>query len=152
MQFDQSTTVVARGRITMAAAAGESIPQGWALDADGQPTTDPNAALQGSMLSVGGYKGWGFGLMAELLSAGMTGSVTSQQVRPLKAPNGPPHDLGQFCMLIDPGVSGAFPDRLDEVAGAVGHDAGARMPGQGKSLADPVELADDLWAQVCKLA
>ncbi|HJM36133.1 MAG TPA: Ldh family oxidoreductase, partial [Acidimicrobiales bacterium] len=55
-QFDFSTSAIAMGKITMAAAAGESIPLGWAVDASGEPTTDPKAALQGSMLSAGGYK------------------------------------------------------------------------------------------------
>ena len=108
MQFDQSTTTVALGKITMAKAAGERIPEGWAVDADGHATTDPEAALGGSLVSMGGYKGWGFGLMAELLAAGMTGSVLSRDVKPLKAPEGPPHDLGQFYLLIDPGFSDAF--------------------------------------------
>ncbi len=96
MQFDQSTTTVALGKITMAKAAGQSIPEGWAVDAEGNPTTDPEAALKGSLVSMGGYKGWGFGLMAELLAAGMTGGVLSRDVKPLKAPEGPPHDLGQY--------------------------------------------------------
>ena len=80
MQFDQSTTAVALGKITMAKAAGERIPEGWAVDADGNPTTDPEAALAGSLVSSGGAKGWGFGLMAELLAAGLTGSTLSQDV------------------------------------------------------------------------
>ena len=60
MQFDQSTTTVALGKITMAKAAGKSIPEGWALDKDGKATTDPEQALKGTLVSAGGYKGWGF--------------------------------------------------------------------------------------------
>lgn len=152
MQFDQSTTTVALGKITMAKAAGESIPEGWALDCDGQPTTDPEAALGGSLVSMGGYKGWGFGLMAELLAAGLTGSVTSRNVNPLKAPDGPPHDLGQYYLLIDPEVSGAFYDRLAEVAGAISEDPGARMPGQGRRMAEVVDVPDPAWDLVMTLA
>lgn len=152
MQFDQSTTTVALGKITMAKAAGTSIPEGWALDSEGRPTTDPAAALAGSLVSMGGYKGWGFGLMAELLVAGLTGGVTSQNVRPLKAPEGPPHDLGQFYLLIDPAAGAAFQDRLAQVADAVAEDEGARMPGQGKVLGDPVDVADAVWAQMLDLA
>lgn len=152
LQFDQSTTTVALGKITMAKAAGQPIPPGWALDSNGNPTTDATAALAGSLVSMGGYKGWGFGLMAELLAAGMTGSVTSQNVRPLKAPEGPPHDLGQFYLLVDPGAGGAFYDRMAEVAAAVARDEGARVPGQGKQLADPVDVPEDLWELVSRLA
>ena len=71
---------------------------------------------------MGGYKGWGFGLMAELLAAGMTGGVVSRDVKPLKAPEGPPHDLGQYYLLMDPDASGAFFDRLAKVAEGVAID------------------------------
>ena len=152
MQFDQSTTTVALGKITMAKAAGESIPEGWAIDADGNPTTDPEAALKGSLVSMGGYKGWGFGLMAEFLAAGMTGGVASLDVKPLKAPEGPPHDLGQYYMLIDPGTSSAFHDRLAQVAEAVAANSDGRVPGSGKRQTDPVEVADAVWESILKLS
>ena len=152
MQFDQSTTTVALGKITMAKAAGESIPEGWAIDANGQPTTDPEAALAGSLVSTGGYKGWGFGLMVELLVAGLTESVASQDVKPLKAPEGPPHDLGQYYILIDPASSSAFYERMQQVVQGVAQDEGARMPGQGKVEQDPVELEQAVWDQAQTLA
>lgn len=152
MQFDQSTTTVALGKITMAKAAGHSIPEGWAVDAQGKPTTDPDAALQGSLVSMGGYKGWGFGLMAEILAAGMTGGVLSKNVKPLKAPEGPPHDLGQYYIIIDPSASPDFAPRLEMLSIAASSDEGARMPGQNKQPADPVEVADAVWAQIQALA
>ena len=152
MQFDQSTTTVALGKITMAKAAGTRIPEGWAVDAEGNPTTDPATALTGSLVSMGGYKGWGFGLMAEILAAGMTGGIVSRDVKPLKTPDGPPHDLGQYYLLMDPGVSSDFVDRLRQVEEGVALDEGARMPGQGKRETDPVTLEDAVWAQVRGLA
>ena len=152
MQFDQSTTTVALGKITMAKAAGEAIPEGWALDADGNPTTDPAAALAGSLVSTGGYKGWGFGLMAELLTAGLTGGVLSRDVKPLKAPDGPPHDLGQYYILIDPSASDAFVDRLDQFKAYLGEDEAGRMPGQNRSLPDPVDVDPVAWTQARTLA
>jgi len=152
MQFDQSTTTVALGKITMAKAAGERIPEGWAIDADGAPTTDPTAALAGSLVSMGGYKGWGFGLMAEVLAAGMTGGTVSRNVKPLKAPEGAPHDLGQYYLLMDPDVSGAFFDRMAEVAEGVALDPGARMPGQNTQAATQVDVPDSLWDMVTGLA
>ncbi len=152
MQFDQSTTTVALGKITMAKAAGERIPEGWALDAEGAPTTDPDAALAGSLVSMGGYKGWGFGLMAELLAAGLTGSVTSREVNPLKAPDGPSHDLGQFYLIIDPSTAPDFAETVEKVAAAVAMDEGARMPGQGRILADPVSVDPAAWDLALRLA
>ena len=101
-QFDQSTSAIAIGKIRVAAAAGESIPLGWAVDKEGNPTEDPKAALEGSLVSSGGYKGYGFALMAEVLAAAVTGSLNSVSAPPLKAPEGPAHDLGQFYFLVDP--------------------------------------------------
>ncbi len=152
MLFDQSTSAVALGRITMAKAAGESIPEGWAVDAQGRPTTDPAEALQGALVSAGGYKGWGFGLMAELLAAGMTGSRVSRDIEPLKAPEGAPHDIGDFYLLLDPGLSGVFHERLARVAEAVAQDEGARIPGSARRRADPADVDDAAWALALGLA
>ena len=152
MQFDQSTTTVAMGKVTMAEAAGERIPEGWAVDAEGNPTTDPAAAMKGSLVSSGGYKGWGFGLMTEMLAAGLTGSIVSRHVKPLKTPEGPPHDLGQYYLLMDPGASGDFFDRLAQIEEGVAMDEGARIPGQGKQDQDPVALEDAVWQQTRELA
>ncbi|MCC1494445.1 Ldh family oxidoreductase [Cognatishimia sp. F0-27] len=151
MMFDQSTTTVALGRITMAKAAGETIPEGWAIDADGAPTTDPEAALGGSLTSAGGYKGWGFGLMAEILAACLGGGVLSREVKPLKAPEGAPHDLGQFFVLIHPD-NAAFYDRMAQLAAYIAEDAGVRMPGQGKTPADHAEVPEALRDQLVRLA
>ncbi|MGZ2258670.1 Ldh family oxidoreductase [Roseobacter sp. A03A-229] len=152
MQFDQSTTTVALGKITMAKAVGETIPLGWALDENGEPTTDPEAALRGSLVSTGGYKGWGFGLMAEILAAGMTGSVLSRNVKPLKAPEGPHHDLGQFYMLIDPATSPEFAARVEALAHAVAVDDGARMPGQALETQGHVQVGEAVWDRLRALA
>ncbi|MEL6957584.1 MAG: Ldh family oxidoreductase [Pseudomonadota bacterium] len=150
MHWDFSTSAVALGKITMAKAAGEKIPLGWAVDADGQPTTDPEAALKGALVSAGGYKGWGFGLMAEVLAAGMTGSVNSLDVSGLKLPDGKPHDLGQFYILMEPGAD--FGARLARVAEAVAAQDGARIPGQNREPMAEVDVPDALWAASRALA
>lgn len=150
MHWDFSTSAVALGKITMAKAAGDTIPPGWAVDADGAPTTDPDAALKGALVSTGGYKGWGFGLMAEVLAAGMTGSVNSLDVRGLKLADGKPHDLGQFYMIMEPGVD--FADRLARVANAVAQQDGARIPGQNREPMGEIDVPDALWAASRALA
>ncbi|WP_342078517.1 Ldh family oxidoreductase [Yoonia sp. SS1-5] len=153
MHFDFSTSAVALGKITMAKAAGKQIPLGWAVDADGQPTTDPAAALGGALVSAGDYKGWGFGLMAELLAAGMTGSVNSLDVGGLKLADGPPHGLGQFYFLLDPGTYHAdFAARFARVADAVAAQDGARIPGSDRQVKDVIEVPDSLWDLVLKLS
>ena len=152
MHFDFSTSAVALGKITMAKAAGENIPLGWAVDADGEPTTDPEAALKGALVSAGGYKGWGFGLMGEVMAAAMTGSVNSLDVGGLKLADGPPHGLGQFYLLMDPGTyTDAFESRVARVVDAVAEQPDARIPGASRVLKDQVQVADELWGKLSAL-
>lgn len=153
-QFDQSTSAVALGKITMAASAGESIPPGWAVDAQGNPTTDPQAALSGSLVSTGGYKGFGFGLMAEVLASALTGSVSSMNVKGLKLAEGAPHDLGQYYLLLDPcAVSGdVFWQRISHLQDAVSAQPGARLPGTARTQAEILSIDAELWSQARSLA
>lgn len=152
MHFDFSTAAVALGKITMAKAAGEAIPLGWAVDAAGAATTDPAEALKGGLVSAGGYKGWALGLLVEILAAGLTGGVNSLDVKGLKLPDGAPHDLGQFYLIIDPGVHGAhFAERFARIAEAVAAQEGARIPGAARHVMTEVDVPDALWAQVSAL-
>jgi len=153
-QFDYSTSAIALGKITMANAAGESIPLGWAVDANGQSTTDPAEALKGSLVSAGGYKGYGLGLMVEVLASALTGSLMSTQIPPLKAPEGPHHDIGQFYLLIDPQsyAGDGFWDRIELLGQAVDAQPGARLPGSQRATPDAVELESAVWSSVCALA
>ncbi len=153
-QFDFSTSAVALGKITMAKAAGQPIPLGWAVDKEGAPTTDPAAALEGSLVSAGDYKGFGIGLMVELLASALTGSRRSVDVPPLKTPEGPPHDLGQFYLVIDPGAySGSgFYENLAGLAASVEAQAGARLPGSNRTAPEAVEIEDDVWSLALELA
>ena len=152
MQFDQSTTTVALGKITMAKAAGKKIPEGWALDKDGTATNDPEEALKGTLVSAGGYKGWGFGLMAEILVAGMTGGRISKNVAPLKAKDGEPHNLGQFYIIIDPTSGASFYNRLEELTAVISSEKGTRMPGQYTVPQTEVDVPDELWNLVISLS
>ena len=154
LQFDFSTSAVALGKITMAAAAGETIPPGWAVDSDGRPTTDPQAALTGSLLSAGGYKGYGIGLLVEMLASALTGTRASVDVPPLKTPGGPSHDLGQFYVVIDPGAYSAdgFYDHLAALAEAIAGQPGARLPGADSLSVDRVDLEGEVWDAALELA
>jgi (2R)-3-sulfolactate dehydrogenase (NADP+) len=75
LQIDLSLSNVARGKLMIAAKEGKSIPLGWALDKDGNPTTDPKAGLEGSMLPMGGTKGAMLALIVELLVTALTGAA-----------------------------------------------------------------------------
>ena len=153
MHADFSTSAVALGKITMAKAAGEKIPLGWAVDADGVPTTDPDAALSGALVSAGGYKGWALGLLVECLAAGLTGSVNSVDVKGLKLADGPPHDLGQFYILIDPNAQGGnLNGTLDRIVDAMKSDPDARIPGADRRILSEINVDDALWEKFSKLA
>ena len=136
----------------MAKTAGEPIPLGWAVDGQGVPTTDPEAALTGALVSSGGYKGWGFGILAELLAAGITGSVNSLDVGGLKLPTGAPHGLGQFYFIIDPSTHHAdFGERLARLVDAVAVQDGVRLPGNDRVPMIKVNVPDILWDLVKSL-
>ena len=98
--LDLANTIVARGKIRAAHARGESIPEGWALDADGRPTTDPEAALRGTLLPIGDYKGYGISFIFEVLTAVLAGAAISLEVG--SPHNGTVHQgLGQTFVALD---------------------------------------------------
>lgn len=146
-QFDFSTSAVALGKITMAAEAGEEIPIGWAVDTDGNDTTDPETALAGSMLSAGGYKGYSLGLMVEVLAAALTASTMSVDIAPMKAPEGAPHNLGQFYLLIDPAsyCGAAFWDTIEALSAELDDQPNARLPGSNSNPAEVVVIDAGVW-------
>ena len=87
--IDLSLSVVARGKVMNAKKTGQSIPEGWALDKDGQSTTDPNAALDGgTMVPIGEAKGTALALMVEILAASLTGANTSADMPSFFASSG----------------------------------------------------------------
>ena len=82
----------------------------------------------------------------------MTGGQLGHGVKPLKAPDGSPHDLGLYMIAIDPGRSAVFGDRLAGLQSLVSEDPDTRMPGQGRVLFDVIEMPDTLWETCRKLA
>lgn len=106
--LDMSTTLVARGKIRKAARLGEKIPDGWALDAKGNPTNDPDAAMKGSLLPVGGPKGYGLALFVDLISGLISGSSYSKNVKTFHQPLGPT-GVGMAAVAID--ISKFMPEK-----------------------------------------
>lgn len=98
--LDMATSQAARGKIRLAATNGEAIPPGWALDADGAPTEDPVAALAGSMLPVGGAKGYGLSVVVDIMAGLMTRSASGGQAKNLNNPDGP-SKCGHLFFAID---------------------------------------------------
>ncbi|MEZ5650309.1 MAG: Ldh family oxidoreductase [Burkholderiaceae bacterium] len=134
--IDLSLSEVARGRIALAAGRGESIPSGWALDADGEPTTDARAALAGSMLPLGSAggsaKGGMIALMIELLAISLTGAHFGAEADSFFETAGNRPRLGQVFILIDPGAlagRGVYAERVGALVEAMQADEGVRLPG-----------------------
>ena len=134
MVFDYATSASARGEIQVAAREGHSIPKGWALDKDGNDTTDPAAALEGVQLPFGGHKGNAIMIMVELLSAGLTGGnfcfEAQEQVDAFGGHDAGPSNAGQIFILIDPkGFHETFLDRVEALFGKILAQEGTRIPG-----------------------
>lgn len=128
---DISLSKVARGKIMAANQKGEPIPEGWALDKDGRPTTDPKAALAGTMVPLGDAKGTALALMVELLCAGLTGANYSYDVTSFFDDKGAPPGTGQTLIAIDPGAFGpGATGRFAAMAEAIETSEGARLPGR----------------------
>jgi LDH2 family malate/lactate/ureidoglycolate dehydrogenase len=100
--FDQASSASARGEIQLHLRDGRPIPAGWAIDAAGNPTTDPAAALAGAQLPFGGYKGAAIALMIELLAGALIGEVFSFEASALDNNDGGPPIGGEFMIAIDP--------------------------------------------------
>ncbi len=122
--FDISLSEAAYGKIAQR-PEGASIPEGWALDETGAPTTNREAALSGILLSLGGLKGIGLAMLVEALAGGLSGT------KPLDA-GGP---FGGFALVVDPaaaGGAGAFAAHsADWIATYRASQEGARYPGEG---------------------
>jgi (2R)-3-sulfolactate dehydrogenase (NADP+) len=126
---DLSLSKVARGNVMAAAKKGEPIPEGWALDAEGRPTTDANAALAGTMVPLGDAKGTALALMVELIAAGLTGSNFAAEASSYFDAEGPPSMTGQFIIAMDPAVFASGVERFAVLARSIEEQQGARLPG-----------------------
>ena len=136
LSVDLSLSEVARGKLMVAAEKGESIPLGWALDAEGQPTTDPKKGLAGSMLPMGGTKGAMLALVVELLVTTLTGAHFGAEADSFFVNEGNQPKLGQAFIVIDPnalGGSAVYSERIEALLSAMLADEGVRLPGQRRA-------------------
>lgn len=129
--IDMSLSKVARGKIMGAKQRGEAIPEGWALDAAGRATTDPVAALGGTMIPVGDAKGAALALMVEILSATLTGANHAYEASSFFEPTGNAPGIGQTFILLDPKpLNPDFSARLEALCGHLLGQEGVRLPGE----------------------
>jgi L-2-hydroxycarboxylate dehydrogenase (NAD+) len=159
--LDLATSLVSMGKIHNHALRGESLPAGWAVDADGNPTTDAEAAKSGAIAPFGAAKGYGLGLAFELLVATLAGSQLAPEIRgTLDAAH--PVNKGDVLILIDPGAANASMARLATYLAALRNsrpadtDRPVAIPGDGmrrrraaalrEGIDLPEALFDDLQA------
>ena len=149
---DLSLSKQARGKIKLAADEGRAIPEGWALDADGNPTTDAAAAMAGSMLPMGDAKGAALVLAVEIMAAAMTGAHFGYEASSFFDDQGGPPRVGQFLVGFGPGPlsGGSYEQRVEELLTAVLDQPGTRLPGERRltnrerSDRAGIEIPDDL--------
>ena len=132
--IDQSASTIAKSEVMKHAREGKPIPVGWALDVDGNPTTDPEVGLKGSMAPSGGYKGVGIALIVEIMAAALSGATLGINASPFSGTAGGPPRTGQFFLAIDPAATsaGLFADRMQALVAAIRGQDGARLPGDGR--------------------
>jgi (2R)-3-sulfolactate dehydrogenase (NADP+) len=154
---DLSLSKVARGNILAARQKGERIPADWALDASGAPTTDPDAALAGTMLPLGDAKGTALALMVELLAAGLTGANYAAEASSFLDAEGPPPGTGQLIVAFDPDAFDGGLAHFARLAAMIEAQPGARLPGARRLAAraeaqrDGLSVGDALLREIAAL-
>lgn len=130
--IDQSSSATAFVNIRHAAARGEPIPAGWAVDAMGQPTTDAKEAMKGAMIAYGGPRGANIALMVEVLAAGLSGANWSLDAPDFASGDRTP-GTGLTVIAIAPSLlDESFEDRLDAQLKRLSTDYGIHIPGASK--------------------
>ncbi|MHB8495331.1 MAG: Ldh family oxidoreductase [Casimicrobiaceae bacterium] len=157
LTIDLSLSEVARGKVMVAAKEGRAIPLGWALDKTGAPTSDPNAALEGSMLPMGGPKGAMLALIVELLVTALTGAAMGFEASSFFVDAGNRPRIGQAFLVVDPDALAGrdvYLDRIETLVAEMTKEPGVRLPGarrdalsrraQTEGIEVPQALADKL--------
>jgi (2R)-3-sulfolactate dehydrogenase (NADP+) len=159
--IDLSLSEAARGKVMLAAKEGRTIPLGWALDRDGQPTTDAAAALAGSMLPAGGTKGAMLALVVELLACALTGAALGFEADSYIVDEGNRPRIGQAFLVVDPGAlagRAVYLERVESLITEMERDPGVRLPGARRfelaerAASGGVELPAALAGQLAMLA
>ena len=159
--IDLALTTVVRGKIMLAMQKGEAIPEGWAMDRNGKPTTDPKAALdEGSLYPIGGAKGAMLALMFELFCSALTGSAFGREADSFFSEQGNKPRIGQLFLAVDPGALAGrerYFERVEAIIAAMLADPGVRLPGGKRFAAEKraaagIEVPDDLLKKIEGLA
>ena len=155
--IDLSLSEVARGKLMIAAREGREIPTGWALDRDGNPTTDPAKGLEGMMLPAGGVKGAMLALVVELLCCALSGAHFGYEADSFFSAEGNRPRIGQAFLVIDPAALAGdevFYERIETLIAAMLLDTEVRLPGarrlesKRRAAVEGIEVAAPLLAEL----
>ena len=155
--IDMSLSKVARGKVMVANQLNEKIPEGWAIDKEGRPTTDAKKALEGAMLPIGDAKGSALALMVEMLAAGLTGSNFGFEASSFLNAEGDSPGVGQLIIAIDPSFfSGeSFAERTETLVGAILEQPATRLPGdkriekrKAREKSEKITISKDLHEKI----
>ncbi|RMO67480.1 Ldh family oxidoreductase [Pseudomonas syringae group genomosp. 3] len=157
--IDQSSSVVAKVAVIDAQRRGLALPVGWALDADGKPTTDADAAMDGSLCPIGGYKGASLALLVDILAGGLSGSNFSFEASSFGDCKGGAPRTGQLLIAFDPAAFGgaSFVARTEALFGALKAEPQARLPGERRLQArleneNGIKVPLELWELIGRYA
>lgn len=159
--FDQATAAMARGEIMLHARDGHAVPPGAGIDKDGNPTTDPNAILEGAQLPFGGYKGSNLALMVELLSSGLIGAAFSTESGARNIPDGGPSVGGETVIAMNPsrfGDAQNWADHCEVMFAGLEEMEGVRLPGERRRKArletptTGIDIPKSLYDQISALS
>lgn len=149
LMLDMAMSVVARAKIRSAAKAGERIPDSWATDRDGNPTTDPAAALGGFLQPVGGHKGYGLALVVDLIAGLLSGAAYLSHVKSWVDTPEEPQNLGHYFLLIDVGRLGSsawLTERISDFTSIL-HDTPPRSEDSPVLVPGEIEMKAYRYAQ-----
>ncbi len=154
---DMATSQVARGHILRARQEGGPLPPGWAVDDRGRPTTDPDAAIAGSLAPLGGAKGFALALLVEVMTGVLAGAGVGPEVTGTFIPSDRESNVGHSFWALDVGAFGGFGERLERLAADL-HGLGGRVPGERhhrereRHLREGVELPESLVRELEELS
>ena len=161
MAFDQASSAMARGEIMIHARDGHQVPDGVGIDADGQPTNDPNEILKGAQLTFGGYKGSAIALMIDLLAGPLIGEAFSAEAGRGDNGDGGPAVGGELILAIDPagmGTGAGALDHAEQLFAEMTEQEGVRLPGdrrlkaRSSTPAEGIQVPQSLYKKIVELA
>lgn len=158
--IDLSLSAVARGKLMVASQKGESIPQGWALNSKGEPTTDPKEGLSGMMVPAGGAKGAMLAFMVEALCVAVSNSAYGFEADSFFELQGNRPRIAQAVLAIDIGLQSqdGYFQRMEDLIAFISQDPEVRLPGERRfglrrqAEQNGISISDDLHKQLKELA